>query len=385
MNLTESKVVELIGKMNSVSGSAIPPQPPIVEMFNIAMDEKMLDYLLAVGTEPHTVAELEAIYRAQGHEDWEAHWKQVLQMSFVHPYSDTQRHLYQLSPIFPGWVEFFTAGPDDPKRFAVLNKFMEFWGMLKLMNRSPMREMSDGATLKAMAAGDPPKVSTFTVQPEGRNISLNQPLESRQEVLTLGSVYTILERNKDEIAIANCFCRRYKKMSKGELCDLDIPQESCVALGAIAKQLIENGTARPMSFEEAVAKMAEFEDNGCIHTTFHNHNRANEEEIVICNCCPDCCLLYNGYRQAGLSKLYARSFFSPRMLDESKCVGCNLCGKYCPTGATYYDKAEKKLVFDYEKCVGCGQCVHQCKFDVREMAPDQRDVFVKTRLPEEAI
>ena len=217
MNLTESKVVELIGKMNSVSGSAIPPQPPIVEMFNIAMDEKMLDYLLAVGTEPHTVAELEAIYRSQGHEDWEAHWKQVLQMSFVHPYSDNQRHLYQLSPIFPGWVEFFTAGPDDPKRFAVLNKFMEFWGMLKLMNRSPMREMSDGATLKAMAAGDPPKVSTFTVQPEGRNISLNQPLESRQEVLTLGSVYTILERNKDEIAIANCFCRRYKKMSKGAL------------------------------------------------------------------------------------------------------------------------------------------------------------------------
>ena len=383
--LPENKLKELIGMMNSVSSSAIPPQPPILEMFDIAMDEKMLDYLLAVGTEPHTVAELEAIYRAQGHEDWEAHWKEVLQMSFVHPYTDTQRHLYQLSPIFPGWVEFFTAGPDDPKRFAVLNKFMEFWGMLKIMNRSPMREMSDGATLKAMAAGDPPKVSTFTVQPEGRNISLNQPLESRQEVLTLGSVYTILERNKDEIAIANCFCRRYKKMSKGELCDLDIPQESCVALGAIAKQLIENGTARPMSFEEAVAKMAEFEDNGCIHTTFHNHNRANEEEIVICNCCPDCCLLYNGYRQAGLSKLYARSFFSPKMLDESKCVGCNLCGKYCPTGATYYDKAAKKLVFDYEKCVGCGQCVHQCRFDVREMAPDQRDVFVKTRLPEEAI
>ena len=275
--LPENKLKELIGMMNSVSGSAIPPQPPILEMFDIAMDEKMLDYLLAVGTEPHTVAELEAIYRAQGHEDWAQHWKEVLQMSFVHPYTDTQRHLYQLSPIFPGWVEFFTAGPDDPKRFAVLNKFMEFWSMLKLMNRSPMREMSDGATLKAMAAGDPPKVSTFTVQPEGRNISLNQPLESRQEVLTLGSVYNILERNKDEIAIANCFCRRYKKMSKGELCDLDIPQESCVALGAIAKQLVENGTARPMSFEEAVRKMAEFEDNGCIHTTFHNHNRANEE------------------------------------------------------------------------------------------------------------
>ena len=37
------------------------------------------------------------------------------------------------------------------------------------------------------------------------------------------------------------------------------------------------------------------------------------------------------------------------------------------------------------KCIGCGQCVYQCKFDVREMVEDTRDVFVKTKKKSEAI
>ena len=67
------------------------------------------------------------------------------------------------------------------------------------------------------------------------------------------------------------------------------------------------------------------------------------------------------------------------MIDETRCVGCGRCDKVCPTGATFYDKKAKKLVFEYDKCIGCGQCVYQCKFDVRKMVDDQRDVFVKTK------
>ena len=39
----------------------------------------------------------------------------------------------------------------------------------------------------------------------------------------------------------------------------------------------------------------------------------------------------------------------------------------------------QKLVFDYEKCMGCGQCVNQCKFDVRKMVRDERNVFVRSK------
>lgn len=385
MSLPETKVKELIALMNSVSNGGIPPQPPIIELFNLAMDEQTLDYLLAVGNEPRTVEELESIYTDMGGQNWPAFWEHVLQMSFLHPKNHTERHLYQITPIFPGWVEFFTAGPRTPEREAVLNKFLEFWNSLRAFNRSPMREMLDGATQKDIANGVPPKMTTRTVLDDQRSIALNQPLQSVQEVLTAGDVYDLLAKHPNEIAIANCFCRQYKKINTDADCGQGIPLESCMAIGVIAKHLVENGTARYISYEEALQKMAQFEDHGCIHTTFHNHNDANDEAIAICNCCSDCCLLYNGYRTANISKIYVRSFYSPELIDETRCVGCDKCGRVCPTRATYYDKAAKTLVFDYDKCIGCGQCVHQCKFDVRRMAKDSRDVFLKTLKPEEAL
>lgn len=385
MSLPETKVKELIALMNSVSNGGIPPQPPILELFDLAMDEQTVDYLLAVGSEPKTVEQLHSIYIGLGGDNWPAFWEHILQMSFLHPKNHTERHLYQITPIFPGWVEFFTAGPRTPEREAVLNKFLEFWNSLRAFNRSPMRQMLDGATQKDIANGVPPKMTTRTVLDDQRSIALNQPLQSVQEVLTAGDVYDILSKYPDEIAIANCFCRQYKKINTDADCGQGIPLESCMAIGVIAKHLVDNGTARYISYEEALQKMAQFEDHGCIHTTFHNHNNANDEAIAICNCCSDCCLLYNGYRTANISKIYVRSFYSPELIDESRCVGCDKCGKVCPTRATYYDKEAKKLIFDYDKCIGCGQCVHQCKFEVRRMVGDNRDVFLKTLSPEEAL
>lgn len=385
MRLPENKVKELIALMNSVSNGGIPPQKPILELFDLAMDEQMVDYLLAVGNAPKTVEELQAIYDARGGTDWATFRERVLAMSFLHPKNHTERHLYQITPIFPGWVEFFTAGPRTPEREAVLNQFMEFWNSLRNLNHSPMREMFDAATERDIANGVPPKMTTRTVLNDQRRIALDQPLQSVQEVLTAGDVYDLLSRHPEEIAIANCFCRQYKKIKTDADCGQGIPLESCMAIGVIAKHLVENGTARYITYAEACRKMAEFEDHGCIHTTFHNHNDANDESIAICNCCADCCLLYSGYRSANMSKLYVRSLYSPQMVDQTRCVGCNKCGKVCPTNATGYDKEAKQLFFDYEKCIGCGQCVHQCAFDVRRMAEDRRDVFLKTLKPEEAL
>ena len=378
--IPEKKIKELIARMNSMSSASIPAQKPIVEMFDIAMDEKMCDYLLNIGTDYHTVEELEKIYYDMFSEDqdaWNAHWQEVLLMSFVHPKSNEERHLYGLSPIFPGWVEFYTSGPTNEKRQAVLNKFMEFWGVLKKMNFGPMRLLNDYRAEKKLKEGVPPRISTYTST--SKEVTLNQALTSRQEIRPAGDIYKLLEKNKDEIAVMNCFCRSYKKFNSGEDCDFGLPVEGCITLGALSRQVVENGVARHLPYEEAVSLMHEFEKKGCIHTAFHYKNNADLDEIVVCNCCVDCCLLYSGYRNAGLSKIFARSYYKPEIIDINRCTGCNLCAKYCPTEATYYDKTAKKLVFDYAKCVGCGQCVNQCKFNVRQMVQDERNVFVKTK------
>lgn len=381
MRLPEKKVKELIHLMNSMSTASIPAQKPIIEMFNIAMDEKMLDYLLKLGKETYTTGGLKAVYHDMYEgtdEDWQTFYSELMEMSFVHPKSNQERYLYHVSPIFPGWVEFSTGGPLTEKREAILDKFMEFWGILKTMNIAPVRYIKNMRGVKRMERGDSPRVSTYISK--GREIQLNQPLTSEQVVFAAGDIYKLLEKNKNEIAVMNCFCRQHKMIHEGETCGFDLPLEGCISLGAVSRQLVENGVARHLPYEEALQLMDEFQRKGAIHTTFHYGNDANhQEELIICNCCIDCCLLYKGYREGGLSNIFTRSYYSPKMIDESKCVGCNICGRFCPTEATYYDKQNKKLIFDYEKCIGCGQCVNQCKFDVREMVSDERPVFVKTK------
>ncbi|MBE6113966.1 MAG: 4Fe-4S dicluster domain-containing protein [Erysipelotrichaceae bacterium] len=380
--LPEEKVKLLINKMNSMSSAAIPAKKPIIEMFNLAMDEKMLDYLLKVGTDYHTVDQLQEIYHEMyggDQEEWNAYWAEILTMSFMHPKNNEERHLYGLSPIYPGWVEFYTSGPVNEKRKAILMKFMEFWAVLKEKNKFPYAFLNDYRATQKIKKGVPPRVSTYVSTGEKKEVTLNKPLESQQEIHPAGDIYKLLEKNKDEIAVMNCFCRSYKKMTSGEDCEQGLPVEGCISLGALAEQVVNNGVARHVPYEEALEMMNEFEKKGCIHTAFHYKNDASNDAIIVCNCCPDCCLLYSGWREGGLSKIHARSFYKPQMINESACVGCNLCGRYCPTEATYYDKTTKKLVFDYAKCVGCGQCVTQCKFNVREMVKDERDVFVKTK------
>ena len=168
-------------------------------------------------------------------------------------------------------------------------------------------------------------------------------------------------------------------MNGGDECNIGIPVEACISLGAISRQLVNSGVARHLPYEEAVALMEDFERKGCVHTAFHYGHNVENEEIVICNCCNDCCELYGAYQKGYLSKILVKAYYTPEMIDETRCVGCDKCGKVCPTTATYYDREAKKLVFDYEKCVGCGQCVNQCKFDVRKMVRDERNVFVRSK------
>ena len=380
--LPEEKVIQLIEKMNSITSVAIPPQKPVIELFDLAMDEKMVDYLLAVGCEVHTLAQLKEIYFSlfeKDEEAWDAHWKEVMLRGFIHQESHEERDKWILTPIFPGWIEFFTLGPKDPVRDAVVEKFMEFWGQLTLMNKFPFRQISDSKMKKQIKAGMAPR---FTVYPSEtartKEVVLNQKITTVPETHTKYSVLQILEKHKDELCVGNCLCRTHKQISTGKDCDYDIPLQSCMMVGAIADNLIKNGSARKISFEEAKDLIEEFDKKGCVHSSFHYKNDANLDEFAICNCCTDCCINYGDYRNGALSKVYTRSFYKPEIIDITRCVGCDVCGKYCPTRATYYDKKKKKLVFDYSKCVGCGQCITQCKFDVRKLVRDERDVFATT-------
>lgn len=93
----------------------------------------------------------------------------------------------------------------------------------------------------------------------------------------------------------------------------------------------------------------------------------------------DCCFLYGSFRKGALSQLLLKAYYRPQMIEGAVCTGCNRCEKYCPTGATYYDKNTGRLIYDVDNCIGCGQCVTQCPVSCRRMVKDERNIFVKTR------
>jgi ferredoxin len=49
------------------------------------------------------------------------------------------------------------------------------------------------------------------------------------------------------------------------------------------------------------------------------------------------------------------AMFRP-MIDNSKCVGCKLCGRRCKASCINYDNHK----IDYSRCVSCGDCIGNC-------------------------
>ncbi len=66
---------------------------------------------------------------------------------------------------------------------------------------------------------------------------------------------------------------------------------------------------------------------------------------------------------------YADSFPDPKtdpdtlyfiQIDKDKCIGCDTCQEYCPTGAVWGDSGDPHEIKYREACINCGQCLTHC-------------------------
>jgi len=72
----------------------------------------------------------------------------------------------------------------------------------------------------------------------------------------------------------------------------------------------------------------------------------------------------------------AERFRGHLFYDPSKCTGCGLCVKDCPSNAIELitlDRAAKRFVIRYheDRCIYCGQCALNCKFKCMGMTNEQ--------------
>lgn len=86
--LDKNKLKKVLEMMNQRSSTKMPAMKPVLEIIDMVMDEKMLDWCLAVGPGPVAKTEMQRIYHEMyggSQKDWEEHWKATLIRGFYQP------------------------------------------------------------------------------------------------------------------------------------------------------------------------------------------------------------------------------------------------------------------------------------------------------------
>jgi len=180
------------------------------------------------------------------------------------------------------------------------------------------------------------------------------PHISIEELLPEENILELI-KGADSIAVVPCCCRRSMRRCKS-------PLDVCLQFNKGAKYAIDRKSGREISAVEAIEIAKRAEEAGLIHTwPARASGRLNE----ICNCCIDCCVIFDSYLRAGkIAQVLKRSRFRAAV-DRELCTGCQDCVERCFFGAIDMAKAPEskklKAAIDTEKCFGCGLCAVICE------------------------
>lgn len=156
-------------------------------------------------------------------------------------------------------------------------------------------------------------------------------------------------RSKSRIAVAECFCRKAVSMY-GKTCEH--PLETCVQFDTFADYYVENGLARYIDTDEALAMLRRNEEEGLV---IHILNSRTVE--AMCACCSCCCGMLISLKLFPAPAREVKSNYVCRF-DESLCTDCGACAGRCPVGALRF--RDEKIQFRAERCIGCGLCATKC-------------------------
>jgi ferredoxin len=245
---------------------------------------------------------------------------------------------YAIIPIVPGTFEMALMTPDLSTRNSWHKKFAELFEQL----------WDSGYLIDYVKSGKPP-VRYLPVGPITKTLNQAWPSDRLEEIL----------EPYDLFAIGNCQCRMSMQLV-GKGCDR--PLENCVAIGPMAKPVIERGLMRPASREEVLETKHRSELEGCV--TWMMNEVDDWRGNISCSCCGCCCHGLRTVNQFNAPGLISKPHFMP----ETDAITCTLCGKcvdICPMQAMTI--SDKQLHFNPARCIGCGLCVVACKFDAVQM------------------
>jgi electron transport complex protein RnfB len=187
------------------------------------------------------------------------------------------------------------------------------------------------------------------VIPVGESIALGMevhPYESAAALVGQAKAWGVLD----------CICRVQKGLL-GEGCDH--PVDVCLAMSGVPGAFDANPAIHALTQEQALATLRRAAEAGLVHSV------ANSQQGVgyVCNCCTCSCGILRGIAELGIANAIARSAFV-NQVDETLCVGCELCLDRCQFDALILDDVVR---VDAARCVGCGVCIVACEEDALQL------------------
>ncbi|HOC60423.1 MAG TPA: 4Fe-4S dicluster domain-containing protein [Smithellaceae bacterium] len=184
--------------------------------------------------------------------------------------------------------------------------------------------------------------------PHQRSIPINAEIVADDPIAPYDDAFAII-KSKSRIAVAECFCRKAVQLY-GKTCPH--PLETCLQFDSFADYYVENGMARYINTDEALAILKTSEAEGLV---IHILNSQNVE--AMCCCCSCCCGMLISLKLFPAPALSLKSNYLCRF-EKSLCTHCGICIERCTVGA--FEMKEEEILFNEHRCIGCGLCVTTC-------------------------
>ena len=192
-----------------------------------------------------------------------------------------------------------------------------------------------------------------TELPQMRTIPVSKSIHPQHNVSTFDEVTSLLQQAEAPFAILECICRK-KKEIEGHSCKVTDRKETCLAIGSVARMVLQSGNGREIARDEALAILGENQKKGLVL-------QPSNTEVVdfICSCCGCCCGMLAVHKSLPKPLDFWVSNFLAKV-DANKCEACGACEKRCQVGAVAVSEEQQYAVVAPEKCLGCGVCVTTC-------------------------
>lgn len=209
--------------------------------------------------------------------------------------------------------------------------------------------------------------SLLAVRPsQMRTIPINASIPVEHHAATWDQVTELVDKAPEPFVVLPCICRASSAM-RGKPCTMTGREETCLAMGSMAENVLRRSHGREIDREEALRILQMNQEEGLVLQP----SNARDPDFI-CSCCGCCCGML------GMQKMlprpvdfWTRSFTA--VVDPARCTGCGICVKRCQVNAVSLKGPGGRAVVEEARCIGCGLCVPKCPAEAISLVPAEGD------------